>query len=124
MTIDHVEDWEEEEKGWKQVGRRKKLYFYNAVLSAYTFLQDRTRKDIELSSIDFPNNEILDFWELPATRYFQESERISCDYHKRVFKMDSTAERYSQIIVISDSWHIESISNESRAINYAFKTNK
>ena len=124
ITIDHVEEWEEEDKGWKQVGRRKKLHFQNGEISAYTFLKDRTRQDIDLSAIDFPNNEILDFWEIPAINYFKDIERITCDYCKMVFKMDSTADGYSQIFIVSDNWHIEPISDDSRAINYAFKTNK
>jgi len=124
MIIDHIEDWEEEEKGWKQIGRRKKLSFSNGSISAYTHLKDRTRLDLEISSIDFPKYDILDFWEIPAIKYFQNIEGISCDYGKRVFKMDSTAEGYAQIHVISDGWHIESISNDLHAINYAYKANE
>ena len=124
MTIDHIEEWEEDEKGWKQIGRRKKLLFSNGSMSAFTYLKDRTRKDIEISSIDFPKYNILDFWELPATKYFQHIEGITCEYRKRVFKMESTAEGYAQIIIISDSWNFETISNDLHAINYALKTNK
>jgi hypothetical protein len=124
MIIDHIEEWEEEEKGWQQIGKRKKLLFLNGSISAQTYLKDRTKQDIEISSIDFPKHDILDFWELPAIKYFQNIEGISCDYRKRVFKMESTAEGYTQIIIISDSWQVETISNDLHAINYAFKVNK
>lgn len=124
MTIDHIDEWKEDERGWELFGKTKKLIFQNAEILAYNYLQDRTRQQVDISLIEFPSNDILDFWEIPLIKYVQKAEALSCDYKKRGFKMESTADGYTEIFVISDGWRIESVSNDTHQINYAFKANK
>lgn len=122
MLIYHIEDWKENERGWEQIGKTKKLIFQNGTIFAYTYLKNSSRQKVDVSSIDFSSNDILDFWEMPLIKYFQKAEALECEYQKRAFKMESTADGYTEVFIISDSWLMEPVSKDSHQINYAFKT--
>ena len=126
LNIDLIESWNDEEHGWRQIGRQAILSFNKvSVVRLDDYLQvERIYKESQIPIEELSGATIYTITEVPSIDYicreiFLDIESVK---GKRVFILDILINDFNRVVIVSESWSILR-HGDKHDIGFAFKAN-
>ncbi len=127
LEIDLIENWKDEESGWRQQGCKAKLVFHEVKKILIDDFKDGERvfKRSDLKVNDLEGTTIFDFIEVPAIDHFLIELMIEKNGEingNRIFVLDTQIDSYNRVTIICKNWYVQKYGNQ-HDIGFAFKVN-